>query len=245
MNKIFLLIFLFLIQVNVFSIDWEAKGMELVGDIVANPAAFFYDFQQDLEGTTPLPPGKSFGFQTGLFPSLIPMGYVNGSFKIRLHPEGRIAPGLPQLDLIGGYQNMIIAKIAANQSDDIKDAKFNGNYIGFLITTSVTPKIRTFYGYKNSHLKAKLIFTDGSEPELLGTKINSFNTGFNDNFLIFGIETLKTTDKLWSIQLNYGMKENTITTKVSWYGKWFEVGLNIYPEGVLTIHPIWNFHLNF
>lgn len=245
MKKIIFIFSLIYISIPAFSIDWESKGMELIGEIVANPAAFFYDFQQDLEGTTPLPPGKSFGIQTGLFPTLIPLGYANGSAKLRLHAEGRIAPGLPQLDLIGGYQDMIFAKIAANQSDDITDATFNGNYLGLILTTSVTPKIRTFYGYKYSQLKAKLTFAAGSEPELLGTKINSFDTGFKDSFLIFGIETLKTTNKFWSMQLNYGLKEKNITTKVSWYGKWFELGLNIYPEGVLVIHPIWNFHLNF
>lgn len=245
MKKISIIFIVFFIPSKLFSIDWEAKGMELIGEIVANPAAFFYDFQQDLEATTPLPPGKSFGIQTGLFPTFLPVGYANVSAKLRLHAEGRVAPGVPQLDLIGGYQDMILAKIAANQSNDITDAKFNGNYIGFILTTSVTPKTRTFYGYKRSQLKAKLDFAPGSEPELLGTKINSFDTGFKDDFLIFGIETLKSTNKFWSIQLNYGLKEKGITTKVSWYGKWFEVGLNIYPEGVLTIHPVWNFHLNF
>ena len=247
MKKIFLMIALCcLVSGNARAgIDWEAKGMELIGEIVANPAAFFYDFQQDLEATTPLPPGKSFGFQTGLFPTFLPLGYVNGSLKVRLHPEGRWAPGVPQIDLIGGYQNMILAKMAADQSDDMEDAEFYGYYTGLLVTTSVSPKVRTFYGYKRSQLKAKLNFVAGSEPELLGTTVSSFNTGLKDDFLIFGIETLKSANKFWSLQLNYGLKENIITSKVSWYGKWFELGLNIYPEGVLVVHPVWNFHLNF
>lgn len=228
-----------------FSIDWEAKGMEMVGEIVANPAAFFYDFQQDLEATSPLPPGKSFGIQTGLFPSMFPMGYVNGSVKFNIHKEGRLAVGVPQIDLIGGYQNMVLAKVAANQSKDITDANFNGNYYGFLLASSLTPKIRTFYGYKHSRLNARLTFAQGSQPELLGVKIDDFDTGFEDDFIIVGFETLKKKDKFWSIQLNYGLNENVITSKISWYGKWFELGFNIYPEGVLVFHPVWNFHLNF
>lgn len=245
MKKILLTFCFFLAALPAAAIDWEAKGMEMVGEIVANPAAFFYDFQQDLEATSPLPPGKTFGIQTGLFPSMLPMGYVNGSAKLSLHKEGRLAPGVPQIDLIGGYQNMVLAKVAANQSDDITDASFNGNYYGLLLTSSVTPKIRTFYGYKHSRLNAKLSFAEGSQPELLGVKINNFDTGFEDDFVIVGIETLKKANKFWSLQLNYGLNENVITTKVSWYGKWFELGLNIYPEGVLVFHPVWNFHLNF
>ncbi len=245
MKKIYLTAFLMFFRSLSFAIDWEAKGMEMVGEIMSNPAAFFYDFQQDLEATSPLPPGKTFGIQTGLFPTSIPMGYANGSAKFCLHKEGRWAPGVPQLDLIGGYQNMVLAQVAANQSDDITDAKFNGHYYGFLVTSSVTPKIRTFYGYKHSRLNAKLGFAEGKEPDLLGVKINSFDSGFEDDFIILGVETLKKTNKYWSMQLNYGFNENVITGKISWYGKWFELGLNIYPEGVLVFHPVWNFHVNF
>ncbi len=227
------------------SIDWESKGMQIAGEVIANPAGFFYDFQQDLEATTPLPPGKSFGIQTGLFPTTIPMTYTNVSAKLRLHAEGRIAPGVPQLDLIGGYWDMLAAKMATKNSDTIDDAKFGGYYVGGIMSTSVSPRVRTFWGYKHSALKAKLDFKAGQEPELLGTKVNSFDTGFNDDFFIAGIETPKGISKLWSIQLNYGLKTQTFSSKVSWYGKYFELGLNIFPEGVLVFHPVWNFHLNF
>ena len=85
-----------------------------------------------------------------------------------------------------------------------------------------------------------------SEPSIaFGTKVNSFNTGFKYDFLMAGIETPKGINKFWSIQLNYGLKTQTFSSKVSWYGKVFELGLNIYPEGVLVFHPVWNFHLNF
>ena len=237
---------LFMIKSPAFAgVDWSSTGMQMVGQIVANPAAFFYDFQQDLEGTTPLPPGKSFGIQTGLFPTLIPLTYTNASAKLRLHAEGRIAPGVPQVDLIGGYWDMMAAKMATKNSQTIDSAKFGGYYVGAIVTSSVSPRVRTFWGYKHSQLNAKLDFKAGQEPEFLGTKINSFDTGFKDDFFIAGIETPKGVGKLWSIQLNYGLKTQTISSKVSWYGKFFELGLNIYPEGVLVVHPVWNFHLNF
>lgn len=227
------------------AVDWESKGMQIAGEIIANPAGFFYDFQQDLEGTTPLPPGKRFGIQTGLFPTLIPMTYTNVSCKLRLHGEGRIAPGVPQLDLVGGYWDMLAAKLATQDSRTIDSAKFGGYYAGAIMSASVSPRVRTFWGYKHSRLAAKLAFKPGEEPEMLGTKITSFDTGFKDDFFIAGIETPKGISKLWSIQLNYGLKTQTFSSKVSWYGKFFELGLNIFPEGVLVFHPVWNFHLNF
>lgn len=237
---------LFIVKSPAFAkIDWESKGMQIAGEIMANPAGFFYDFQQDLESTTPLPPGKSFGLQTGLFPTTIPMTYTNVSAKVRLHGEGRLAPGVPQLDLIGGYWDMLAAKMATKDSETIDSAKFGGYYAGAILSSSVSPRVRTFWGYKKSVLKAKLDFKAGEEPEFLGTKVNSFDTGFKDDFFIAGIETPKGVSKLWSIQLNYGLKTQTISSKVSWYGKYFELGLNIFPEGVLVFHPVWNFHLNF
>jgi hypothetical protein len=237
---------LFIVKSPAFAtIDWESKGMQIAGEIIANPAGFFYDFQQDLESTTPLPPGKTFGIQTGLFPTTVPMTYVNGSGKIRLHGEGRIAPGVPQVDLIGGYWDMLAAKMATKDSKTIDSAKFGGYYMGAIVSSSVSPRVRTFWGYKRSVLRAKLDFKPGEEPDFLGTKVNSFDTGFKDDFLIAGIETPKGVSKLWSMQLNYGLKTQVFSSKVSWYGKYFELGLNIFPEGVLVFHPVWNFHLNF
>ena len=246
--KRLILIFLalFLIKSPAFAaIDWTSKGMQIVGEIVANPAGFFYDFQQDLEATTPLPPGKTFGIQTGLFPTLIPMTYTNVSAKLRLHGEGRIAPGVPQVDLIGGYFDMLGARLATKNSDTIDSAKFNGYYVGAIASSSVSPRVRTFWGYKHSSLSAELKFKNGKEPKLLGTNVSSFDTGFSDDFLMAGIETPKGVSKLWSMQLNYGLNTQVFSSKVSWYGKYFELGLNIYPEGVLVFHPVWNFHLNF
>ncbi len=232
------------------SIDWQSKGEEIAGEILANPAGFFYDFQQDFEATTPLPPGKSFGVQTGLWGGILPtiaaMPSLSG--KYRLHAEGRIAPGVPQIDLIGGYWDCPVVQMATNNSKTIKDAKFDGYYMGAIMSSSVSPRVRTFWGFKHSQLKARATFLPDSEgklPQLFGVDINSFDTGFKDDFIIAGIETPKSISKLWSIQLNYGLKTQIFASKVSWYGKYFELGLNIYPEGVLVIHPVWNFHVNF
>ena len=225
--------------------DWNSKLMQMGSEALANPAAFFYDFQQDLEATAPLPPGKSFGIQTGLFPTTLPLTFVNASGKFRLHAEGRIAPGVPQVDLIGGYWNTPAAKMATKDSKTIESAKFGGYYMGAIVSSSVSPKVRTFWGYKHSVLAASLKFKPGEEMDFMGTTVGSFDSGFKDDFLMAGIETPKSVNKFWSMQLNYGLKTQTFSTKLSWYGKFFELGLNIYPEGVLVFHPVWNFHVNF
>lgn len=225
------------------ALDLKSKAMQMAGEIVANPAAFFYDFQQDIEATIPLPPGKSYGFQTGLFPTIIPLGYLNLSGKYRLHAEGRMAPGLPQVDLIGGYWDMLWAKVMANQSDDVDDAKFRGYYGGLILSSSLSPKIRTFWGLKISQLKTELNLN--KTVDFIGVPVDSFKSGFRDTFFIAGIETPRTIDKNWSIQMNYGVNENILSVKTLWQGKYFDLGLNFFPEGVLVVHPVWNFHMNF
>ncbi|MCH8979825.1 MAG: hypothetical protein IH945_11375, partial [Armatimonadetes bacterium] len=52
-------------------------------------------------------------------------------------------------------------------------------------------------------------------------------------------------NKFWLLQTNYGLKNNSIMAKVSWYRKYLELSLNIYPEGIFVIHPSMNFHYNF
>ena len=233
---------LFLVKSQAFAtVDWESA--QIAGEIIANPAGFSR-LPAGPEATTPLLPGSAF-FQMGLFPTLIPVTYTKISGKYRLNGEGRIAPGVPQLDLIGGYWDMLAAKMATKDSQSIDSAKFGGYYVGAIMSTSVSPRVRTFWGYKRSQLDASLKFKPGEEPTLLGATVNSFDTGFKDDFFIAGIETPRSVGKLWSIQLNYGLKTQTFSSKVSWYGKYFELGLNIYPEGVLVVHPVWNFHLNF
>jgi hypothetical protein len=226
------------------ALDLQSKGTEIMGEIMANPAAFLFDLQQDVEATAPLVPGKAFGMQTGLFPTIIPAGFANLSLKARVHPEGRWSPGMPQLDLIGGYWNMAWAQLAASQAQDyVSGAGFQGYYAGLLATASLTPRTRLFGGYKHSILKAHLDLK--KRQEIFGVPINSFDTTYEDDFIIAGLEQPTAINKWWTMQVNYGIKNKSVAAKLSWYGKNFEMGINIYPEGVLMIHPIWNFHANF
>jgi len=180
----------------------------------------------------------------GIFPSLLPTGCVNLSGQLRIHPEGRWSPSVPQLDVFGGYWDMAWAEIVANQAkDDVSDAAFNGYYFGAMATASLSPRARVFAGYKHSALTAKL--TLKKTQKILGTDVNSFKSGLRDDFLITGIEIPTGVSKWWSLQLNYGFATKTVASKVTWCGKNFELGLNIYPEGVIVVHPVWNFHVYF
>lgn len=221
------------------------KAKEMVSQIVSDPPKFFYEMKNDSEITLPVSSGKKYNLNFGLFPTLVPFTYANASINYNLYKEGKINADMPQLDLLAGGAYMVGAKIAANSSDDITDAKFSSYHLGFLLTSSLSSKTRTFYGFKHSFLSSKLKLSDSKSHKILGVEIKNFDSSFVENSLIFGVETLKDVDKRWAVQINYGLTNNTLVTKLSWYGKWFELGINIYPEGVLVIHPTWIMRLSF
>jgi hypothetical protein len=223
--------------------NFDDKMQELMTDVMSNPSAFLSEFQQDMEATTPLAPGKTVALQTGLFPTTIPFTFTNISGKYMLHPEGNWSPGMPQIDLIGGYWGMAWSGLLANQNRYINDVSLSGYYAGLLATSSISPRLRVFGGLKRSRVHSSMTL---QQPiTVYNVPVNNFDSTFMDDFVIAGVEQEITLDKWWSMQVDYGTGSKNPAAKVSWYGKNFEVGLNIYPEGVITFQPVWNFHVEF
>jgi hypothetical protein len=223
----------------------DDKGNEMIAQIVSDPARFFYEIKADAEESLPVSSGKSYTFSVELFPTLVPFTYANASLNYNIYKEGKLSTNMPQIDLMFGAQYMFGAKIASNLTDDINDANFWGYDAGLLLSNSFNSRTRTFYGYKHSFVSAKLDLNSDKNYELLGVRINSFDSSFSEDSVIFGVETLKDVNKYWAMQINYGLTNNTLAARISWYGKWFELGFNIYPEGVLVVHPTWSLRLGF
>src|SRR5438874_9775171 len=132
--------------------QFRSYGLEQAGKFLANPPQFIYEFQRNMESTNPLPPGKMFGlnyhFLGGIV--LIPLPDVttagNLSAKIRVHPEGRLIPGFPQVDVVGGYWNCIPSSLLEDKSakptdtdTKITKAELSGYYSGLVVTSSLEP----------------------------------------------------------------------------------------------------------
>jgi hypothetical protein len=199
--------------------------------------------QGDMQNTSPVTVGKRFNFQIGVLPTLVPTGMANLSVKVKVYSEGELSSYMPQIDFFCGYWNMVWTRLAVNNSHGVKNADFSGYWYGLLASTTVSPKTRLFGGVSYSMLNANLELTE--TKEVLGARVNSFDSGFGDKFFILAIEQLIKPDRWFIAQLNYGIEQNFIFSKISWYGKYLELGINIYPEGVLVIHPVLNFHISF
>ncbi len=236
--------------------QFNSFAIKQAGTLLSNPPLFIYEFQRNMESTNPLPPGKKFGVNTHLLGGIviIPLPDITSAFnvagKVRLHPEGKLAPGLPQLDLVGGYWDSLLTTLIEQKgatADDtetkITRAKLGGSYTGVVLTSSLEPRVRLFWGYKLSMLNMEIGL---NRPEtILGNKVSSFKSELTEHTVSAGIEHTYGPDKRWILEGGYGVKNNLLTAKVSWYRKYLELGLNIYPESVFIMQPQINLHFNF
>ena len=236
--------------------QFRSFGLEQAGKLLANPPQFIYEFQRNMESTNPLPPGKMFGLNYHMLGGivLVPLPDLttagNLSAKIRLHPESRLAPGLPQLDLVGGYWNCFPASLiedknakATDADTKITHADLHGYYTGLVMTSSIEPRVRLFWSYKYSKLDMTIDLN--KDTDILGSRVNTFSGGLTEHTFAAGMEHTYGQDKRWIIEGGYGIRNNLLSAKVSWYLKYIELGLNIYPESVFVMQPELNFHVNF
>jgi len=236
--------------------QFESFAVKQAGKLLANPPLFFYEFQRNMETTFPLPPGKRFGLNTHLLGGIliIPLPdvttAVNFSGKVRVHPEGKLAPGLPQIDLVGGYWTSLLTTLIEDSDAKSTDkeakltrADLNGNYGGIVFTSSLEPRVRLFWSYKLSQMNLDIGL---NRPEvILGNSVSGLKAELREHTVAAGIEHTYAKDKRWVFEGGYGVKNDLLTAKVSWYRKYLELGFNIYPESVFIMQPQVNFHFNF
>ncbi|MFA5161614.1 MAG: hypothetical protein WC421_05160 [Elusimicrobiales bacterium] len=226
------------------AIDWNAAGRQIAAQALSDPGAFMAEFQQDLEATTPLPTGQPAALQAGLAPSLFPAGMANLSVKRRLCPESYLFENSPQIEAFAGGWIMPLPQMTASwRKDDMDSAFFGGYYAGLMGASSMSPRVRMFYGLKYSRLRARLELK--KQRSIFGVPVSSFDSDFADGFFIVGLEQIDSSEHRWSMQLNFGVATNTVAAKISWYGEHWEAGANIYPEGAIPIHPVVNYHVAF
>lgn len=240
MEKLIFLFFLFN-SLCLFSLDSESTFRRLLARAIAEPSVFLREIKSDSEITVPVRPGYNWALNYAIFPTFFPFVFVSPSFSTKLYMESSI----PQIDFFAGFQYFAASSAFMNSTDDVEDMSFWGFHGGFLMSNSLASKVRNFYGLKYSYSDAKLKLSKDKKHELLGVEINSFNFSDSTVYAVFGVEVMRDIEKYFAIQINYDFKNNNVFMKTGWYGKWFELGLNFYPDGILSIHPIWNMRLNF
>lgn len=227
------------------------------GKILADPPGFLYEFQRNMEHTSPLPAGRramlNWHFLSGFLVVPLPdiaTTAVNGTFKLRLHPEGRRIPGFPQVDFACGVWDSLLAGLAEQDPDPAKpdetritDFSVGGHYLATTLATSVEPKVRLFWGYKYSSLSFDMKLSQ--QEEVMGQLVSSLKNGMREHTISAGIELATNVNKQWVLQWDYGIVNKVVSARVMWQHKIYDFGFNFYPEAVFFLQPQMNIHVYF
>jgi hypothetical protein len=237
--------------------QFSSFGIQQVGKLITNPTLFVYEFQRNTESTFPVPPGKALEFQTHLLGGLIviPLPDISTAYnftvKARVHPEGRLLPGMPQIDLVAGQWKSLLGSVVEDPDAQPTDSQtsltnfdVDGHYMAAVISSSLEPRVRLFWSYKMSKLNMDIRLNKPWEV-FAGTTIQNFSGTMEEHTFAAGLEHAYADGKRWYIEGGYGIKNHLLTAKVGRSGRFIDLGLNIYPESVFIMQPQLNFHVSF
>ncbi|MCX7905723.1 MAG: hypothetical protein N2446_03370 [Elusimicrobiales bacterium] len=241
MERLIFIFIVFLTTLQSYAIDTRSFLKRVISKAVKEPSAFFREIKSDTEITLPVKSGYDNVFTYSIIPSFFPFAFISPSFTRRVYLES----SLPQIDIGGGLEYFSIGSTLARSSEYIENISFWGYHLKSIFSNSFSSKIRNFYGIKYSYNFCELDLSDSKKYELLGVEIDEFKFKDFGFYVVFGVEIIRDVNKYFAIQLNYDMSNKNVIMKTGWYGRWFEIGLNFYPDGIIPIHPVWNMRLSF
>ncbi|MEW6042580.1 MAG: hypothetical protein AB1633_13770 [Elusimicrobiota bacterium] len=215
---------------------------------IENPYDLFADMKAINEELSPVIPQRhgTIRVNTTFLPFLFPMFWPAITLKTKLISEKHSFP--MQIDLIGEYGE-ISAMRMVNVEDLARPPQFNDYTIGLNLTRAVSKQTRMFLGGKYSSINIGFAPKD---PMNFGTSTSSFtissiDINVSDTYLFTGLEhhSQANPDKYIVAYIGYGLKFNKIVSRISMNYKHLELGMTIFPEGMLVIQPTLAYHWYF
>jgi hypothetical protein len=213
---------------------------------VQNPDDVFYNFHLDNVDYTPVNSDRRTTLRTNFLSSLIPFTWGNLSLKTRVISNRQFNNWVPQIDIVGNYSRIIALDVASLvvESEDFSPPTMSDYSVGFLMSKPVSRLTRLYAGFQYS-----VVSLDFEFPEPLEitseTNISKLQIARRDYILITGIVNKVREDKRVAAYMGYGFVYKKIFSRFSWHYDHLEMGFNIYPEGLLVIHPFLGWHWNF
>lgn len=221
--------------------DLPQEIIDLGLDFIENPGDLFFNLQQDIEDCTPLPAGqieglkkKYFGFRINVFPTLLPTSLGNISLKARFNSETIY---IPQIVVVGGFGKILALSLIPSKSEDgeeIPKPENNVYYYGLILSKTFENTI-LYLGVKYSEFLLKVRLP--KEIDFYGSTLSEINFNVNDTFLFTGIMLPTGNKKIITAQMAYGLKYKKIVARLGAEYDHLQIGLDIFPEGLLVFHP--------
>ncbi|MEA3506190.1 MAG: hypothetical protein U9R36_01650, partial [Elusimicrobiota bacterium] len=212
---------------------------------IKNPDDAFYNFHLDNADYTPINKESNLSLRTNFLTSFIPFTWGNLSLKYKAVSDRQFNQWVPQVDIVGSYGRIVALDIAAGVSDDedFSPPSMKDYSIGLLLSKPVSRLTRLYAGYNYSVITFDFNFP---EPLEIGeTVIDNLSISRRDHILITGIVNRIRDDKTMAAYVGYGFNYKKIFSRFSWHYDHLEMGFNIYPEGLLVVHPFLGWHWNF
>lgn len=205
---------------------------------ISNPDDFFFNLHLDNVDYAPVRAEHRGELRTNLFPTTLPLTWANAALKITLLNDSSLIPWVPQIDLVGSYGRILALDILPSvvDDDDFAAPTMMDYSIGVTLTKALTRETRVFAGYHHSVFQMDLDFP---EPiEITGDDtLKSLNISRKDNILVTGITNRIAPEKTLTAYVGYGFEYNKVFSRLVWNHRRMQLGFNIYPEGLLVIHP--------
>ncbi|MFC2091639.1 hypothetical protein ACFLTD_02570 [Elusimicrobiota bacterium] len=216
---------------------------------VNNPDDVFDNFHLDNVDYTPVLEGARGSIRTNFLMSVFPFSWANVNVKINAVSDEKYYYWMPQIDIVGNYGRIVALDMAdAYMTDDSTDsfkAPTMSDYsVGLLLTKAVSRETRMYMGLQYSVVAINFEFPEPVEITD-DTSLSEINVSRKDYILVTGICNVLSDEKRVVAYMGYGFKYKKLFSRFAWHYDHLELGFNIYPEGLLVIHPFMGWHWNF
>ncbi|HCL55908.1 MAG TPA: hypothetical protein DHW82_02735 [Spirochaetia bacterium] len=247
MKKIIVLIFSILFISPVYA-DLEGDLYQTLADFVQNPKMFFMDIQYDTEDNFPAWEQNS-SIQTNALFQLFGIG--NLSFKSEVLSEDLAFPQITA-SINGWYfwGLKLLTQIPALKK--AKDINIYGFSPSLTVRKSVNEELSLFAGAKLSVGHIGFDFRDVVREEISSQSLKNLieNSSYqNKTYIIpgcyIGMGILPEANSYLAVQLGYQFIEQRLYAKIIAGWEYWELGLGLYPDSVIILHPMVNFTYKF
>jgi hypothetical protein len=215
---------------------------------VSNPDDVFYNFHLDNVDYTPVLERESATLRTNFLSSFLPFTWANLNLNVKVVSNRKYYNWMPQVDIIGNYGRIIALDAASSfmgsSTDTFKPPTMLDYNIGVIFTKPVSRETRLYAGFNYSVISLDFEFSEPLEitDELT---LDELKIARRDYILVTGITNILERNRRIAAYVGYGFKYKKIFSRFCWAYDHLELGFNIYPEGLLVIHPFLAWHWNF
>jgi hypothetical protein len=204
-----------------------------------NPGDFFFNLHAANEDYNPVPADAHGAIRFNFFPTFLPTSWMNLTAKAKIFND---RGNMPQVDLVGSYGDLLALKFLDQSSADVKPV-FNDYSFGIVLSKGFNDKTKIFGGFKYSTINMNVKF---SSPVVVSDfSINALDFKVADTFFFTGLTHQTSQFDGVSAEIGYGFTYKKIVSRIMVNHRHLELGMDIFPEGLIVVQPFLAWHWVF